>query len=406
MGTWIGFAVSLVLLLVLSRRNLALGMFVAAAVLALFSLSAAKIGDALLTTATDPSVWLLAWVVALIPMIGGVLEESGQMDRLVSNLRIGVRPFLAFAPALLGMLPMPGGALLSAPLVERGAGHVPDDIKAAANVWFRHVLLLVYPLGSALIASSKAAGLSVYGVVPFMVPSCILIALLGVVFLLHRVGAAPGVLPGKEAGSETHDRPPFSCRGLLVPLALILIAPILDLLLAVTCSLPYPEIGTAIGISASLTVSAIVGRTSRTTIASVFRRMRPWKYALIILAMFLFLAVFRNSGIPEAIADMSLHPVLLCVVVGFLLGAVTGRIQAPMAILIPIFVSTYGSMGVIALAVTYSAVFVGYIITPIHPCISVSVEYFHTSIGAFLRRTAAPVAIALGLCVVAGWFLL
>ena len=301
--------------------------------------------------------------------------------------------------------------------IERPGGQQAVQLKVAEKAVEAYSLVaseatttLVVPSNmtevSALIASSKAAGLSVYGVIPFMVPSCILIALLGVVFLLHRVGAAPGVLPGKEAGSETHDRPPFSCRGLLVPLALILIAPILDLLLAVTCSLPYPEIGTAIGISASLTVSAIVGRTSRTTIASVFRRMRPWKYALIILAMFLFLAVFRNSGIPEAIADMSLHPVLLCVVVGFLLGAVTGRIQAPMAILIPIFVSTYGSMGVIAFAVTYSAVFVGYIITPIHPCISVSVEYFHTSIGAFLRRTAAPVAIALGLCVVAGWFLL
>ncbi|MBN1859796.1 DUF401 family protein [Candidatus Bipolaricaulota bacterium] len=405
MGTWIGFAISIVLLLVLSRRNLALGMFVAAVVLAAFSLSGRQIVSALASTAADPSVWLLAWVVALIPMIGGVLEESGQMDRLVSNLRIGVRPFLAFAPALLGMLPMPGGALLSAPLVERGAGHVPADIKASANVWFRHALLLVYPLGSALIASSKAADLSVYDVIPFLAPSCIVIILLGVVFLLRRIDATPRML-SSESGIEPQDRPAFSWRGLLVPLMLILIAPILDLLLAVTCSFPYSEIGTAIGISASLVISASVGRTGWATLVSIFRRMRPWKYALIILAMFSFLAVFQNSGIPERIADMSLHPVLLCVVVGFLLGVVTGRIQAPMAILIPIYVSTYGSMGLTAFAVTYSAVFLGYIITPVHPCISVSVEYFHTSVGAFLRRVAAPVAIGWALCIVAGWFLL
>ena len=406
MGTWIGFSLSIVLLLVLSRRNLALGMFVAAVVLAAFSLSGRQIVSALASTAADPSVWLLAWVVALIPMIGGVLEESGQMDRLVSNLRIGVRPFLAFAPALLGMLPMPGGALLSAPLVERGAGHVPNDIKASANVWFRHVLLLVYPLGSALIASSKAAGLSVYRVIPFMVPSCLIIALLGVVFLLRRAEGPAGTLPGSNDGSDGDGRDPFSWKGLLIPLMLILIAPILDLTLAMTCTLAYAEVGTAIGISVSLVISAVVGRTQRATLRTVFRRMRPWKYALIILAMFLFLAVFQSSGIPEAIADMSLHPVLLCVVVGFLLGAVTGRIQAPMAILIPIFVSTYGAMGMIAFAVTYTAVFLGYILTPVHPCISVSVEYFHTSISAFLRRIAVPVAIGWGLTVVAGWLLL
>jgi hypothetical protein len=139
---------------------------------------------------------------------------------------------------------------------------------------------------------------------------------------------------------------------------------------------------------------------------SIFRRMRPWKYALIILAMFLFLAVFQSSGIPESIAGMSLHPVLLCVVAGFLLGAVTGRLQAPMAILVPIFISTYGSMGVISFAITFGAVFLGYIITPIHPCVSVSLEYFHTSIGGFLRRMAAPVAIGWALSMVAGWFLL
>lgn len=406
MVAWIGFSISVVLLLVLSRRNLALGMVVAAAVLAVFSLSAEQIGDAIVRTATDPSVWLLAWVVALIPIIGGVLEESGQMDRLVSNLRIGVRPFLAFAPALLGMLPMPGGALLSAPLVERGAGHVAKDIKASANIWFRHVLLLVYPLGSALIASSKAAGLSVYRVIPFMVPSCLVIAALGVVFLLRRTEPPAGTTSGKPIEMDVGSRHAFSWRGLLVPLALLLTAPILDLVLAMTASLAYSEIGTAIGISASLVLSVVVGRTRRATVGTILRRMRPWKYALIILSMFLFLAVFQSSEIPERIAGMSLHPVLLCVVIGFLLGVVTGRIQAPMAILIPIFFSTYGAMGMTAFAVTYTAVFLGYIITPVHPCISVSVEYFHTSIGAFLRRIAVPVAIGWMVTLIAGWIFL
>ena len=131
---WIGFSLSVVLLLFVSRRNLALGMAVAAAVLAGFTLTPASFGAALWQTISDPSVLLLALVVGLIPLIGGAMETSGEMGRLVSNLRIGIRPFLAFAPALLGMLPMPGGALLSAPMIERGAGHTAPDVKAAARL--------------------------------------------------------------------------------------------------------------------------------------------------------------------------------------------------------------------------------------------------------------------------------
>jgi len=127
---WIGFSLAILLLLVISRRSLALGMAAAAVVLALFTLSPSQMGEALVTTFADPSILLLALTVGLIPMIGGTLEVTGEMERLVANMRIGVKPFLALSPALLGMLPMPGGALLSAPLVERGA---PDTCSVMSS---------------------------------------------------------------------------------------------------------------------------------------------------------------------------------------------------------------------------------------------------------------------------------
>jgi integral membrane protein (TIGR00529 family) len=390
---WIGFSLSVVLLLFVSRKNLALGMAIAAAVLAAFTLSPAAFGDALWRTISDPSVLLLALVVGLIPLIGGAMETSGEMERLVSNLRIGVRPFLAFAPALLGMLPMPGGALLSAPLIERGAGHTAPDVKAAANVWFRHALLLVYPLGPALIASAKIAGLDVYAVIPYLVPAFLLTVGAGYVFLLRR------------ASGRMMQRGAFSVVGLIVPLAIILIAPLLDLLLKGTIDLPVAEIGTSVGVFVSLVAATAVGRLRFRQLGAIFRRMTPWKYTLIVLAMFAFLNVFTASGVPERIAAMTLPPVVLCVVIGAVLGLITGRIQAPMSIVLPIYASTYGAMSAPVFALTYFAVFLGYILTPIHPCISVSVEYFKTSMGPFLRRLIAPAAIGLVVSLVVGLLL-
>ncbi len=391
---WIGFSLAILLLLVISRRSLALGMAAAAVVLALFTLSPSQMGDALVTTFADPSILLLAFVVGLIPMIGGALEVSGEMERLVANMRIGRRPFLALSPALLGMLPMPGGALLSAPLVERGATETPADVKAAANVWFRHALYLVYPLGPALIASAKIASLDVYRVIPFLAPALLLNLLLGYVFLLRRV----------DGRVEHSGR--FSPAGLLVPLAIILAAPVLDLVVKRSFLLPYPEIGTAVGVMVSFIAAIVIGRLGRADIKQVMQEMRPWKFSLIILAMFVFLNVFRASGTPENIASLSLPPVILCVMIGFLLGLITGRIQTPTSIIIPIFISTYGVMSAAAFAVTFFAVFLGYILTPIHPCISVSVEYFSTSMPAFLKKMALPVAIAALVNLVVAFFVL
>jgi len=122
--------------------------------------------------------------------------------------------------------------------------------------------------------------------------------------------------------------------------------------------------------------------------------MQPWKYAFIILAMFLFLNVFTLSGSPEMLAALDLSPILLCIVIGFVLGMITGRIQAPISIVVPILVTTHGAMSLPAFAVTYFAIYLGYVISPVHPCVSVSIEYFSVSMSAFLRRMALPVAIA------------
>jgi integral membrane protein (TIGR00529 family) len=388
---WAGFSLAVVAMLYLSRKSLSLGMAVGAFLLAAFTLRPVQMLEALRATFADPSVLLLALVVGTIPMIGGVLERSGEMDRLVANMRIGTKPFLAIAPALLGLLPMPGGALLSAPLLERGAPQAAGDVKAAANVWFRHTLLIVYPLGSALIAAAKIAEVDVYRSIPYLLPGFLLMSLLGYVFLLRGVAG------------RAENVGPFSLRGLVVPLVVLLLAPALDIVLKSVFDLPYSEMSTAIGVGASLVLAVGIGRVGPSALLGVFRAMRPWKFSLIIIAVFVFLNVFTASGAPESLAALALPPAVLTVGVALVLGFVTGRIETPASIVIPIYVMSYGSMSIPTFAVTYFAAFLGYLITPTHPCISVSLEYFSTSLWAFLRKTALPFAIAVAVISVVGF---
>jgi len=142
---WIGFFVSLVMLLVISRKSLMVSMFVGALILGVFTLSPSELAWQFSSSFVDLSVILLALAVGLIPLIGGGLSQSGQMDDLVSNMRIGKKAFLAFSPALVGMLPMPGGALLSAPLIEKAGEGMPQEKKAGLNVSTSCIWFIPFP---------------------------------------------------------------------------------------------------------------------------------------------------------------------------------------------------------------------------------------------------------------------
>lgn len=385
MLTWVTLIISLLLLLVIAQRNLALGMFIAAIFLGLTTLSWGGFFGRVVATFTDPSVLALASLVGIISMIGGILEESGEMENLVRNMRIGKRPFLATSPALLGMLPMPGGALLSAPMVESSAKELDGDTKAVLNVWFRHILYLIYPLGPALIASAKIAGLNVYNTIPYLAPFFLLSTLLGYFFLL------------REATTDMSYSDSFSLRGLLAPLGVILLAPLVDITLKSIFNFPVTEYPTLIAVSLSFTAALVLSQYGLPELKEVTGKMKPWKYALIVLGMFTFLNVFQASGAPEAIGDLEFPISVLVVGVSFLLGLATGRIQAPASIVFPIFLARQGggTVPLIAFALVYFSTFVGYAISPIHPCVSVSIEYFNSSIGQYVKKIAAPALISM-----------
>ncbi|HOZ08772.1 MAG TPA: DUF401 family protein, partial [candidate division Zixibacteria bacterium] len=172
--TWLGFGISLAVILAVASRTMPAALLAGAFVLGLTTLPWSVFADRVTFTLTDPAVLLLAAAMAMVPMIGGAMRQSGQVDALVRNLRVRQRWLLPLSASMMGLLPMPGGALLSAPIVEKAGGGVPDELKAAINNWFRHLFILIYPLSPALIASSKIAGVDVYAAMLHLLPGSLL----------------------------------------------------------------------------------------------------------------------------------------------------------------------------------------------------------------------------------------
>ncbi len=390
---WIGFVLAVLALMTLSRWDLALALFAAALLLGVFIFDPQPVGNAVYRTFADPSIILLALVVGIIPIIGGVLEQSGQMDALVDHLHIGERAFFIISPALLGLLPMPGGALLSAPLLAKGSkSSVSGTVKVAVNVWFRHILLLVYPLAPALIASAKIAGLDVYRIIPYLLPGFVLTVVIGYQFWIQHL-----------SGTEGWQKP--VTRESMVPIAIILLAPAADLCVHALGIFTVRETATLIGVLLSLIVAFPLSSLRIRDLYSIGKEMHALRFAGIIFGMFLFLHVFQETSIPSQLEHFPLSPVVLCVLIGFILGFITGRIQVPVSIIVPIFLVKFGLLTPLTFAVMYFSIFLGYVISPIHPCVAVSVEYFQITFRQYFVAMALPTVLALLPVIVFAFFI-
>jgi len=126
--------------------------------------------------------------------------------------------------------------------------------------------------------------------------------------------------------------------------------------------------------------------------------MKPWKYFLIIIAVFLFLHIFQATSVSEELSKIVFSKSFLIIFIGAFLSLVTGRVQVPVSILIPIFVGTYGAAELTPLtfAIMYVAVYLGYMISPVHPCVSVSLEFFGAKYKDFTGKLLLPSLIGFG----------
>lgn len=108
----------------------------------------------------------LSFIIILISIFATFLKENGDMEKLIDSLRsiISRGSILAAIPAIFGLLPIQGGALFSAPMIEQEGKklNISKEKLSLLNVWFRHTWFPIYPLSIAMIVLSGLAGINVY----------------------------------------------------------------------------------------------------------------------------------------------------------------------------------------------------------------------------------------------------
>ena len=144
---------------------------------------------------SKPEFWLLVINITLILEFGYFMAyEPNSKAILSASRRLGGKHGRALSivliPAAIGLVPMPGGALFSAPLVKEAVQekNVPAEWKVAVNYWFRHIFEYWWPLYPVVIVSLSIFSLKTWQFFALQIPFTIISLLAGWFFLMrHRI---------------------------------------------------------------------------------------------------------------------------------------------------------------------------------------------------------------------------
>ena len=133
----------------------------------------------------------LSAIIFLVIWLSSQMAGAGIMEDLVNSIKVklSVKGAIAVLPAIIGLLPMPGGAIFSAPLVDDcdEKDIIDPVLKTKINYWFRHIWEYTWPLYPGLILISDIADLPIWQLFLLGLPMTAAAIATGYFFLLRKV---------------------------------------------------------------------------------------------------------------------------------------------------------------------------------------------------------------------------
>ena len=358
---------SIIVFLISRRKNFGVAMIIGSLILAISIPD--KILDVFITTLTDFKVIALMIIVVLIKLLATLLQESKLLEDFIEWLegKLSTRGLLISIPSILGMLPVPGGALLSAPMVEEQGRKVgmSNEHMMLVNLWYRHIWFMIFPLSTSLILISDLSGVNIYRLILLQIPAFIISFLVGYIFV-HKY-------------KRKNDENGGDIKGIIPVVIPISIA--IPLSFFISTYAAY-----LIALPAGVIVAILMSKKK----LSIKKGISP-SLALAIFGIMFFKNTITFSGIAEALpSHLTFLPAyVLIAIISFTIGLLTAHNMAAVGILYPMFSTIMNENLVILLFLTS---FMGYLISPLHLCLAVTYEYFKPNF-AKLYRLMLPTAL-------------
>lgn len=353
---------------------------------------------------------LLAVILFLLFFIES-LGTTGRVDRTVASLKEWMRStriLLAGLPALIGLLPMPGGALFSAPLVaslDKDENLDPVH-KVAINYWFRHIWEYWWPLYPGVVLALKYSGLPIALFFLIHIPFTAVSSAAGYFFMLKN-------LPEQKMAAQTARFDLGSVTLTLGPIALLVVISTVGS--SVLSSYGHSRtLANLMAMFLGLVVATglvLVGQP-KALLSSlrILTDKNTWFLMTVVIGVQAFSAALKCpmdaggstlvSHMRDEFIAMGIPLIIVKMIIPFISGVVTGLSMGFVGASFPLVFALLGphpGLNEIAATTTlaYGFGFMGMMLSPVHICFLVTNEYFKTRLLHAYRYLWGPAIVIL-----------
>jgi len=338
-------------------------------------------------TTRDLTTISLVTVTFGIGLLGLLYKETGMLinlSRSIGELLKNPKLVVSTLPAILGLLPVPGGALMSAPLVESAAEKLglSNAKKTYVNMWFRHIIFPIYPMGQFIILTAALTNTQISSILISQIPVVAVMTLAGYLVVLRKSTVSNSATRRIKLGENLKK-------------FLLSFSPILAMIL--TVALLQVDVSVAAFIGIFLLI--LIAKPTKQMLVKTISNIAIYKVALAAYGAMLLRSVVRASGISEAlgqtIAATNISEVVLLsvipVVLGFLVGLPSGSVAISVPIIAGVITFTPRSASLL-----FISAFLGYLAAPTHLCLVLTTDFFKSSLSKVYRFLVPSVIVSFG----------
>jgi len=302
-----------------------------------------------------------------------MLKDLGFLEKLMESivqLFRSAKIALVIIPALIGLFPVVGGAIMSAPMVDTLGDRLKlnQTIKSSVNLVFRHAIFYFSPFNPALILMASITGFELIELLKYLFPLGVVNFSVAYFFYLHGAKEMnPKETPGESGAWFGHfGTLLYYGAPLLVSLGLFIIFGV-PLLLALVLG---------------VVIAFLFGSKENVAWKELFLEGPNPLLMVGIAGIMVFQELVRDlegavimverlaqSGIPLAVIF-----IFVPLVIGWVSAAFSIAIAIPLPLLFPLVQFQGGAIFYVILL--YASAFFSYFVSPIHLCQILSNNYF------------------------------
>ncbi len=361
-------------ILVIKEINIGLALIISAIILGISTLTLMKFIQVSIDTLTNYLTIELILTMFFIPVLSYMYQETGLVEKLTKSLERMIsneKLIMMIMPAIFGLLPVLGGALFSAPIIENEGKKLgmSKGEQTFINLWFRHLLFLIYPLEQAYIVIVYLTGVDLKVLLAYQIPAFIMAILSGYLFGLRKYKSKKYEISLNK----------YWLKKFLIVFSPMLIAIILSLI----------GIKIYISIIIGIIFLMLISKTGVKILFNTIKRKEVLGMALTAFGIMLFRQVMDASNILNLLSiyvqTYNISKIFLLILIPFLIGFCLGVPTAALAIIISIL-SSIINFNPLNLSIIFVSMYLGHIMSPAHLCVAVTCQYFKVNILEVYRK--------------------